>query len=260
MLRVIKIGGHELDHAGYIARLARALDEIETDVVLVHGGGRALDELQARLSIETVKIDGLRRTDAATLEAALMAFCGVVNKRLVAGLRGHGVDAFGISGADGGVLACVKFEHPGGDLGFVGRVENVRAGVLQGLLANGLLPVLAPLALDAVGQIYNVNADEVACAVAAALGAAQLDYVSNVPGVIVDGGVLERLDPADVEAVIAAGAVRGGMVPKVRAALKALGSGVRKVRIVDLDGLSRRGGTTLVASQRQSETSIEVRS
>jgi acetylglutamate kinase len=245
MTRVIKIGGNEMNVDGFLDDLAGQVAGVATDepVVIVHGGGQEIADLQSRLGIEPVKIDGLRVTDAASLGVAEMVLSGRANKQIVRALLAAGLDAIGLSGVDGRLLAARKKEHPTADLGLVGEVVAVRAHLLQRLLQVGLIPVISPISLGNDGQTYNVNADEVATAVAAALGADTLDFVSNVPGVLAGGELVRHLSPDEAEALIVDGTITGGMIPKVRAALDALARGVPQVRIVDLAGLRGGGGT-----------------
>jgi len=224
--------------AAQLARLAAA-----GPLVVVHGGGQDIAALQARLGLEPVKVDGLRVTDAESLAVAQMVLSGHTNKHVVRTLLAAGLDAVGLSGVDGGLLRCRKKAHPTVDLGLVGEVTSVRAGLLDKLIEAGLVPVVSPVSLGEDGQIYNVNADEAAGAIAAALAAAALDFVSNVPGVLAKGDLLPELSAAAAEALIADGTVSGGMIPKVRTALDALDRGIPRVRIVNLAGLGAGGGT-----------------
>lgn len=245
MTQVIKIGGNEMNAPGFLDELAGCLARLAAGgpLVVVHGGGQDIAALQGRLGIVPVKVDGLRVTDAASLEVAQMVLSGHTNKQVVRALLAVGLDAVGLSGVDGHLLRCRQKQHPTVDLGLVGEVTAVRADLLRWLLARGLTPVLSPISLGEDGQTYNVNADEAAGALAAALGAARLDFVSNVPGVLADGAVRPALSPAAAEALIADGTISGGMIPKVRTALDALARGVPRVRIVDLAGLAGDGGT-----------------
>jgi acetylglutamate kinase len=178
---------------------------------------------------------------------AQMVLSGSTNKMLVAALMAAGVTAVGLSGVDGGLLRCVKKQVAGDGLGLVGTVVGVNAALLQQLAAQGVVPVVSPISLGIDGQIYNVNADEAASAIAAALGAGLLSFVSNVPGVLDGAGQpLPVLSAATTEQLIAAGVIHGGMVPKVRAALAGLQQGVARARIVDLQGLGNGGGTVFV--------------
>ncbi len=248
---VVKVGGHELDDPAFVIGLAEAIGALRAAgraVVVVHGGGRAIAALQAKLELPVRTVDGRRVTDDAALDVVEMVLSGLANKRLVAVFVGAGLDALGLSGVDRGLLRCRRLEHPTADLGRVGEIETVRRAVLDGLLAQGVVPVVSPLSLGPDGRSWNVNADDAAAAIAAALGAARLVLVSNVPGVRLADGVADRLDAVAVAAAIAGGAIAGGMVPKVRSALAAVAAGVGEVRIVDLAGLTGGGGTSVVAS------------
>jgi acetylglutamate kinase len=173
---------------------------------------------------------------------------GAVNKRIVARLNAAGVAALGLSGVDLGLMQTRPLRPGGRDLGRVGEVVRVRAEVLRRLLSSGWLPVLSPISIDIDDrQATNVNADSAALAVAQALDANELVFVSNVPGVILDGQVVHMMDVGAVEDAIGRGAITGGMVPKVRAAAGAL-EGVRAVRITDLAGL-HHGGTRIIRGQ-----------
>ena len=242
-MHVIKIGGNELDDAGFLDNLARFVAGLGEPVVIVHGGGKAIANLQAKLGLATVKVDGLRVTDAESLTVAQMVLSGQTNKLIVTTLLAAGVDAVGLSGVDGGILRCQKKQHVTADLGFVGTISQVRTGVIESLLAQGITAVLSPISLGEDGQTYNVNADEAASAVALALNARLLDFVSNVPGVLFEGQVIPQLTPAQTEKLISDGVVNGGMIPKVRSALTAVASGVPQARIVNMAGLASAGGT-----------------
>ena len=242
-MHVLKIGGNELDDVAFLPSLARFVAGLVEPVVIVHGGGKAIADLQARLGLATVKVDGLRVTDTESLAVAQMVLSGQTNKQIVAALLAAGVDAVGLSGVDGGVLRCQKKQHPTADLGFVGTIIQVRASVVQSLLGQGITAVLSPISLGEDGQIYNVNADEAASAVALALNARLLDFISNVPGVLLEGQVIPQLTLVQTEKLIREGIVNGGMIPKVRAALTAVASGVPQARIVNLAGLATAGGT-----------------
>ncbi len=243
-MQLLKIGGNEMGDPGFLSGLAATLSAMAEQTVVVHGGGKAIAELQARLGLEEKKVDGLRVTDAESLEVTQMVLSGQSNKLLVGALLAGGVDAVGLSGVDGGLLRCVKKHHPSADLGFVGQIVEVRTELIHALLGQGWTPVISPVSLGTDGQIYNVNADEAAGAMAAALGASALNFVSNVPGVL-DGHVrlLADLTVEQARSFIDSGIIHSGMVPKVQAALAVIGQGVPQVRIVDLAGLAKGGGT-----------------
>lgn len=242
-MHVLKIGGNELDDGDFLQSLACFVAGLSEPVVIVHGGGKAIADLQARLGLATVKVDGLRVTDRESLAVAQMVLSGQANKQIVAALLAAGVDAVGLSGVDGGLLRCQKKQHPTADLGFVGTITQVRASVIRSLWEQGITAVLSPISLGEDGQIYNVNADEAASAVALALHARLLDFISNVPGVLLEGQVIPQLTLVQTEKLISEGIVNGGMIPKVQAALTAVASGVPQARIVNLAGLATAGGT-----------------
>jgi len=247
-MRVIKISGRDLDNPGFVAALGHALMELQEPAVLVHGGGKAIDNFQRRLGIETVKANGLRVTDNDSLGPTLMVLSGLVNKTLTAGLIQAGIDAVGLSGVDGGLLRCSKHTPDGVDLGFVGTIDKVREDILLNLIQNGQFPVVSPMSLSHDGQIMNVNADEAASAIASALNADVLDFVSNVPGVLANNQLLPALTREEAQSLIEDGTIHSGMIPKIQAAFAALEIGVQCVRIVDLNGFARKAGTVL--SQR----------
>jgi acetylglutamate kinase len=255
-LRVIKISGHELADPGYRRAFGAALAALDEPLLVVNGGGKAIADLQAHFDLPTRKVDGLRVTDAQSMTLVEMAMSGLVNKQLVRALLGAGLDAVGLSGVDGGLLRCRQKAHPRTDLGFVGEITAVRAPLLRLLLDQGSVPIVSPVSLGEDGAAYNVNADEGALAIAAALGARQLDFVSNVPGVLRrrdDSMVIPHLALTEAEALIADGTITDGMIPKVRAAVDAVARGVHQARIVNLAGLST-GGTRFSADGSEEET------
>ncbi len=247
IVRVVKVGGNQLDSAEWLAELARALAGGQP-LVVVHGGGRAVDRLSARLGLPVEKREGLRLTSPETAAVVEMVLAGPANRAVVAALRHAGVDALGLAGVDGGLLAARR--TPGG-LGHVGEISGVRRGLIESLLLAGLTPVIAPVAPapDTGAVPLNVNADHAAAAIAAALEADELLFVSDVPAVTVDGLAQPIVAASEIEPLIAAGVAAGGMAAKLRAAARALGAGVRAVRIGDL-GLfeSATAGTRLLAA------------
>ncbi len=231
---VVKVGGATLggatfDSGGTLLEEVAALVRAGVRVVLVHGGGPLVTAWLDRLGVPTRFADGLRVTDEAALEVAAMVLRGLVNTGVVAGLSRQGVAALGLSGADNGLLRARQ--RP--ELGLVGEVERVDAAMLVQLLDAGTTPVIAPLGLDATGQLLNINADDVTAAIAAALGADAALFLTDTPGVRgADGSPLETLDHASTERLIADGAIVGGMIPKVRACLDAL-AGAHNALILD---------------------------
>jgi acetylglutamate kinase len=198
-------------------------------LVVVHGGGKRLSGWLERMGIESHFVDGRRVTDDEALSVAVAVLRGLVNAELVASLRALGLDAVGLSGIDGGLIEAERVP----ELGRVGRVVGAQPGVVEALLRAGFVPVIAPLALDARGEICNVNADEVAAGLAAALRG-RLVLLSDTDGVRDgDGNRIDRLDAAGAEALIATGVITGGMIPKVRGALAVVAAGGREVVIAD---------------------------
>jgi acetylglutamate kinase len=243
-MQLIKVGGNELSDSGFLEGLGAALAGLAEAAVIVHGGGQAIAQLQAQLGLEHIKVDGLRVTDAASLEVGQMVLSGKVNKSIVAALLAAGVDALGLSGVDGGLLRCVKKQHPTVDLGHVGEIVETRSGLLEILIDQGMTPVISPISLGLDGGIYNVNADEAAGALAASLRVEAVAFVSNVPAVLDGAGrPIPVLSPARAGELIQNAVITGGMVPKVRAALDVIAQGVPQARIVDLAGLLTGGGT-----------------
>jgi acetylglutamate kinase len=247
-VKVVKIGGNELDQPEWVSACARSLKAIGP-VVVVHGGGQAVSDWSRRLGLPVEKKDGLRRTTPEIAELVEMVLGGPMNRLLVSALRAAGLDAIGLSGVDGGLLTAQPLQN--GALGEVGEIVNVRASLLHSLLLAGLTPVVAPVApsLAAPVRPLNVNADQAAARVAAALQAEELLFVSDVPGVTVDGVTQPTLAAAEIEQMIEAGVATGGMAAKLRAAADALRAGVRAVRIGDLDMIEHAtAGTRLLSS------------
>jgi acetylglutamate kinase len=242
---VLKIGGNELDDPAFVAELVRVVAGLRPAPVLVHGGGKEIGVIQRALGGEPRFVGGLRVTDEYALQAAEMVLCGLVSTRLVAALLAAGADAQGLSGVDRGLIRVEQQSHPEGDLGHVGRPVAVRAEVLRALLDENVVPVIAPISLGPDG-VYNVNADEAAGAVAAALEDAEVVFVTNVPGVLAGGVLVPQLTRVRITALIADGIISDGMIPKVRAALTALDAGVRSARITNLAGLGQGMGTVIV--------------
>ena len=246
-MQIIKVGGNELADSTFLEGLAQSVKAIQAEtkqpVVIVHGGGKAIADLQSKLGLEAKKVDGLRVTDAASMQAAEMVLSGHSNKLIVKALLAAGVDAIGLSGIDGGLLRCEKRQHPTADLGFVGNIVEVRADLLNQLAGQGFTAVISPISLGVDGHTYNVNADDGAMAVALALEAELLNFVSNVPGVLKNGERIPTLTIDETEALITEGVITDGMIPKVRAACTAVSKGVAQARIVNLAGLTQQLGT-----------------
>lgn len=246
-INVYKVSGSDLDDPAFSAQFARAIAEqarVGNNPIVVHGGGKELTELLTMTNVPTRFVGGLRVTDAKTRDAALMVLSGLANKRLVAALMAQGVDTIGVSGLDAGLI---RVEQLNPELEFVGRPVSVRSDLLSAWVEQGLMPVISPMSIGSDGEIYNVNADHVAGAIAAALNADMLTFVTNVPGVLDHRkSLISNLSTAQAEALISDGTVFGGMIPKVHTALEALDAGVSRVRITNMDGLMCDSGTVFV--------------
>ncbi len=259
---VVKYGGSAIaggDPAGTLASFATdvvLLRAVGVRPVVVHGGGPQIGELMGRLGKVPEFRDGLRVTDAETLEIARMVLVGKVNRELVTAINAHGHLAIGLSGEDAGLLTASP-RHP--ELGFVGDVGSVDADLLRRLVAEDLVPVVATIGSDGQGQAYNINADTAAGALAAALGAHKLVYLTDVEGIRSErddpSSLLSRLDPDGLDRLVVAGAVAGGMVPKAAACAQAVRAGVGAAHVIDgrsehallLELLSDEGVGTMVS-------------
>lgn len=232
---VIKCGGSTLEvlPASFYTDIKELQDE-GTAVTIVHGGGPAISATLKQMGIEPHFVDGLRVTDAATLQVAQMVLIGQTNKQIVSRIQAAGGRAAGISGIDGATIQVVQGSA---HLGFVGDIHCVHGELIAALGDAGFIPVIAPLGIDGDGQIYNINADTAAGAVAGAAGTKRLIMVTDVPGVMQEKDgvrqVLPELDKEKIAGLIADGIIYGGMIPKVRAALDALGNNVEEVWIIN---------------------------
>lgn len=223
--------------------------------VVVHGGGPQITDLMRRLGKEPEFVDGLRVTDAETVDIARMALVGKVNREIVAAVNRHGPHAVGLSGEDAGLLT-VRQRDP--RLGFVGDVEAVDPSVLERLLREDLIPVVATIGTDPAGQAYNVNADAVAGAIAEALHAEKLVYLTDVDGIYADftdkDSLISQMRSRELAAMVDSGALSQGMIPKVRSCLSAVQGGVSRAHILDgrvphvllLEFFTREGIGTMV--------------
>ncbi len=249
---VLKIGGNEVDSDEFLRGFVQTVAALQAEarLVIVHGGGKEIAALHDQLGESFEFIDGLRVTSAASLRLVKMVLRGLVNTRLTRWLVNAGVEALGLSGVDLGLVRVEPLRPGGRDIGYVGRVVEVRGERLAALLDFGLVPVVSPVSLGLDGRSYNVNADQVAGALAIELAAAKLVFVSNVPGVKLDGldaPAMAQLTVSQVEAAIANGRIFGGMIPKVRSAVQAVQDGVPAAVITNLAGLSSGRGTAVVA-------------
>jgi acetylglutamate kinase len=217
---VIKLGGSALENQRDALEDIIWLRGLGARPVLVHGGGAEINGWLERLNLPSVFMRGLRVTDAATLEVVRMTLAGKVNGELVRLIGELGGRAVGLTGVDGGLLRARQIDP---ELGYVGAVEAVNPGLIEALVGAGYIPVVAPLGLSEDGAVLNINGDDAAADLARGLGATKLLYLSDVPGVLdADGQLLSVLTDEQTRALIAEGVIRGGMIPKAEACLRAL--------------------------------------
>lgn len=204
--------------------------------IVVHGGGPDITGMLGRLGINTEFIDGLRVTDRATMEIVEMVLGGKVNKEIVSGINASGGKAIGISGKDGELIKA-RYLDPTGRLGFVGEVEQINPQIIETVIENGYIPVIAPIGIDAEQQSYNINADLVAASIAVAMKADKLVLLTDVPGLLKDtrdsDSLISVLKVSEVPDYVNEGVIAGGMIPKVQCCVEAVTGGVSRTHIVD---------------------------
>ncbi len=233
---VIKYGGAAMTDEFLkesFAKDATLLKKIGINVVIVHGGGNEITELSNKLGNESRFVGGQRYTDEATLKTVVMTLAGSVNKEVVALINRAGGSAVGICGIDNNLITAKKFAPKGYDLGLVGQVEKVNAEWLNTLIASGVMPVIAPIGVAENGEIYNINADIAASAIAQALGAEKLFFLTDTEGVLVNGELVPTLTNTRAQQLMKENIINGGMIPKVNAAFDALANGVKKVHLIN---------------------------
>ncbi len=255
---VIKYGGHAMEDpalADLFAQDVVLMRLVGMNPVVVHGGGPQISALMRRLGKEPEFVDGLRVTDAESVDIVRMALVGKVNREIVASLNQHGSYAVGLSGEDAGLI---KVEMRDERLGFVGDVTSIDASIVHKLTNEELIPVIATVGVDELGQAYNINADTVAGAIALALQAEKLVYLTDVAGVYADypdeSSLVTGVDTEGLEQLLAGGKVDGGMIPKLESCVHALRGGVRRAHVLDgriphallLEFFTREGIGTMV--------------
>lgn len=252
-LTVIKVGGAVVEDAQQLQQLLKDFAAIEGPKVLVHGGGRRATKVAERLGIETKMVNGRRITDKDMLEVVTMVYGGLVNKNVVAGLQALGVNAIGLTGADGNVLKAHKRPVVDVDYGFVGDVDNGNLDTLSILLHAGITPVMAPLTHDGEGNLLNTNADTIAAETAKTLARTYdvtLIYAFEKPGVLSnpddDDSVIPLITRKSYEQLKADGTVSGGMLPKIDNAYNAIKSGVKEVIITKANAIDGEHGTKII--------------
>jgi acetylglutamate kinase len=242
---VVKYGGHAMGDPAAAEDFAEdivLLKAVGINPVVVHGGGPQIGAMLKKLGVQSEFVGGLRVTDKETADVAEMVL-GAINKQIVGWIAAEDGKAVGLSGKDAGLVIAEKVTRPADpnrgvernvDLGFVGEPVKVDRTIIDTLSASGFIPVIAPIAPDATGQTYNVNADTMAGAIASALGASRLFLLTDVAGVLnKDGDLLTDLSPVDIEALRADGTVTGGMIPKLETCVSAVQGGVDAAVILD---------------------------
>lgn len=265
---VVKYGGHAMGDPEAQRDFAEdvvLLKAVGINPVVVHGGGPQIGSMLKRLGVESRFVDGLRVTDAETAQIAEMVLAGSINKEIVGWIGRAGGRAVGISGKDAGLVQAEKVGRSDPDprqgierkvdLGFVGEPVAVDRRIIDSLSRDGIIPVIAPIGLGADGHTYNINADTMAGAIAAALGAARFFLLTDVPGVLdKQGRLVTDLTPADVKTLRDDGTISGGMIPKLETCVAAVQSGVDAAVVIDgrvphamlLEIFTRRGAGTLI--------------
>lgn len=253
-LIVVKVGGKIVEEPESLKQLLADFSNIEGHKVLVHGGGRSATAVAAKLGIESRMVNGRRITDEETLKVVTMVYAGLVNKQIVAGLQSLGLNALGLTGADLNYMRSEKRPVKEVDYGYVGDVKEVNAVILADLIALDVVPVLAPLTHDKLGNLLNTNADTIAGEAAKALAdyfEVSLMFCFEKKGVLKDendnDSVIPELTPSLFKKYVQSGVIQGGMIPKLENAFEALNAGVKKVIITRADLIANDGGTSVVA-------------
>ncbi|HEY4942708.1 MAG TPA: acetylglutamate kinase [Rhizomicrobium sp.] len=258
---VVKFGGNAMAGGGTAADFAQdivLMKQTGIDPVVVHGGGPQIGAMLAKLQIPSTFIDGLRVTDQAAIDVVEMVLTGSINKQIVSGINAAGGRAVGLSGKDSTMILARKLLKNGVDLGFVGEPEKVNPDVLHTVMRSEIIPVIAPIGVGVNGETFNINADTVAGAVAGAMKAERLILLTDVEGVL-DGDkkLIPRLTVAEARALIAAGTIKGGMIPKIETAIEAVEGGVHAAVILDgriphvllLELFTEHGAGTLITAE-----------
>lgn len=205
--------------------------------VIVHGGGKEISTMLNKIGKESKFIKGLRVTDAETMEVVEMVLAGKVNKNIVSHIQSLEINAVGISGKDANTLIATKKYVDGDDVGFVGEIKNVNTSLLDALITNDFIPVIAPIGIDKEGNTYNINADYAAAAIAGALEAEKLVFLTDVEGVLKDvddkDSLISKVAVSEVDKYIEDGVINGGMIPKIQCCVEGINKGVKSVHILD---------------------------
>jgi acetylglutamate kinase len=209
------------------------LKKIGVKIAIVHGGGKEVTEIAGKLGIASRFVNGQRYTDEPMMEVVQMVLAGKTNKDIVVRINQHDGDAVGLCGIDANVLRVERFAEDGLDLGLVGKITGVNTAYVNLLLSSGIMPVIAPIGVDPAWRVHNINADVAAAALAAALQAEKLVYLSDVEGIMAGEKLVHSLTEQEAEEMIDRGVISKGMIPKVRSAFDALEASVNKVHMID---------------------------
>lgn len=246
-LNVVKIGGDIVDDPHLLNEFYKQISQIDTPIVIVHGGGNKASELQELLGQKPIKIDGRRVTDQASLDVVTMVYAGLLNKKVVAGLQAIGKNAIGLSGADGNSIIASKRAIGAIDYGFVGDIEEVSATLIIDFITKGLVPVFCPITHSGNGQLLNTNADTIAASIAGALAKyynVTLNYCFTRSGVLYEvndgNSVIQHMDQTKYQNLKNEGIITEGMIPKLQNAFAALNAGINSVRLGKLEMLSNK--------------------
>jgi acetylglutamate kinase len=234
--------------------------------VIVHGGGKKITELLDLLGMPTSFVDGMRVTDKKTAEIAEMVLSGNISKQIVQTIQNHGINAVGINGKDANTFRAVKHFVNGKDVGFVGDIVSVQTSLVDSLIENDFIPVIAPVGTDQEGNTYNINADFAASAIAGALEAEKLVFLTDVEGILRDihdsSSIIRRISAADAQDLIDTGVIAGGMIPKTLCCIDGINKGVRSVHILDgrighsllLEVFTNKGVGTMITQNKEVTT------
>lgn len=255
---VLKCGGSTMSKLSErFFKNIKTLQHASIKPIIVHGGGPEIKAMLDQLQIETEFVNGLRKTTKKVLDVVEMVLTGAVNNELTRKLNQVHIKSIGLSGSDANLLTAVPkdFEM----LGYVGQITDVNVALIHELLAQDIVPVIAPIAIGEDGERYNVNADTVAGAVAKAVSAKQLIFVTDVPGILKDGELLELVSEADIKKLIASGVIHGGMLPKVEAALHSLNDELQEVMIIDGNqAVLAENDTSFVGTTIRKQTEVKA--
>jgi acetylglutamate kinase len=258
---VIKCGGSimsQLSHSFFQSLFLLADQGYR--LAIVHGGGPDIEGVLKKLDIKSEFVNGLRKTSAEVLDVVKMVLAGKVNKQLVTSLQAYGLNSIGLSGCDGMLLEAQAINYE--ELGYVGEVVDVNDHLLNHLMNEGYIPVISSIGVNKKGECFNINADLAAGAVAKALGAKQLLFVTDVQGILKDGELLSEVTPAYIEYLMNSGVIYGGMIPKVKAAMQALSPSLNQVQIVSgkasfMTGSGEWIGTTIKYGDEETEGAMD---